>query len=320
MSLMIEKARMGETRTPYIAAADAALRAAGWWKEETWMLLGLTGFGFHVIADPGTCPSSPTAYDWSGIHKHAVARIGIESTTIECVGDVGTFEERQANAIDLIKQSLDAGIPAVIRTFDYAEFAVVTGYDDDDQILHVIDITGDPDPILFANVGKPHGSPFLFAQIFTGRAEFDLAEAARASLEHGLRSWNAEGWDFSYGSGYRVGREGYRTLVEAVEQADSDPLGLRYILLILADARSDLSLYLQHLRDNQVITAVESIADKYTQVVPLLQRVSELLPAKQPWERPLDSAVLPEAASLLQRAAATEDSAMRDIARLLGRQ
>lgn len=317
MSSMIDAARMGETRTPYVAAADGALRAAGWWNDETWMLLGLTGFGFHVVADAGTCPSSPTAYDWSRLHRESVARLGIESICIECVGDVGAFDERQAEAIAEIKRSLDRGVPAVIRTFDYAEFAVVTGYDDADRVFHVIDITGDPDPILFANLGKPHGSPFLFAQVFTERRAFDLAEAARASLEHGLASWNEETWSFSYGSGYRVGRDAYRTLVEAVEKANSDPLGLRYVLLILADARAGLARYLQRLHDEQLVAGIKPVADKYAQVVPLLQRVSELLPAKQPWERPLDSGVLPEAASLLQRVADAEESAMKDIQRIL---
>lgn len=320
MSPVIESARMGETRTPYIAAADGGLRAAGWWNDETWMLLGLSGFGFHVVADPGTCPSSPTAYDWSGLHREAIARVGIESTCIECVGDVDAFETRQAEAIDAIRRSLDQGVPAVIRTFDYAEFAFVTGYDDTDQVFHVVDFTGDPDPILFANLGKPHGSPFLFAQVFTEQREFDLAEAARDSLEHGLASWNGQGWSFSYGSGYRVGRDAYQTLADAVEQSNSDPLGLRYILVILADARAGLSLYLQRLRDEKLVAGIEPIAEKYAQVVPLLQRISELLPASQPWERPLDAEVLPEATSLLRRAADTEESAMQDIAALLGRQ
>lgn len=209
-------------------------------------------------------------------------------------------------------------MPAVIRTFDYAEFAFVTGYDDTDQVFHVVDFTGDPDPILFANLGKPHGSPFLFAQVFTERREFDLVEAARASLEHGLASWNGERWSFSYGSGYRVGRDAYRILADAVEQSSSDPLGLRYILLILADARTALSRYLERLRDERLVADIGPIAEKYAQVVPLLQRVSELLPAKEPWERPLDDQVLPEAASLLRRAAESEESAMQDIARVLG--
>jgi hypothetical protein len=315
-STAVHSARMGETKTPYIAAADGALRAAGWWNDGTWMLLGLSGFGFHVVADRGTCPSSPTAYDWSTLHREAAARIGIDSMCVECVGDMGTFDERQAEAISLIKQSLDRGVPAVIRTLDYAEFAIVTGYDDEGQIFHVMDITGDPDPILYGNLGKPHGSPMLFVQVFTARREFDLEEAARASLDHGLRSWNAKGWEVSYGSGYRVGRDGYETLIEAVENADSDPLGLRYVLRILADARAGLSRYMNRLRDDRVLREIDSVAETYAHVVPLLKRVSELLPAKEPWERPLDPAILPEASRLLRSARDLEDAAMRDIEQL----
>jgi hypothetical protein len=319
-STAVHPARMGETKTPYIAAADGALRAAGWWNDETWMLLGLTGFGFHVVADRGTCPSSPTAYDWTTLHREAAARIGIDSTCVECVGDLGTFDELQADAISLIKQSLDGGVPAVIRTVDYAEFAIVTGYDDEDQVFSVMDITGDPDPILYGNLGKPHGSPMLFAQGFTARHDFDLEKAARASLADGLRSWNANGWDVSYGSGYRVGRDGYETLIEAVENADSDPLGLRYVLRILADARAGLSRYLNRLRVDRVLRDIDPVAEKYAQVVPIMKKVSELLPAEGPWERPLDPAILPAASQLLRSARELEDSAMSDVEQLLNKE
>lgn len=63
------------------------------------MLLGLTGFGFHVMADLGTCPSSPAAYDWTALHPDAMARLGIRSRCVECVADMGAFEDRQAEAI-----------------------------------------------------------------------------------------------------------------------------------------------------------------------------------------------------------------------------
>lgn len=314
----LDTVRMGETYTPYIAAADGALRGAGWWDDETWMLLGLTGFGFHIVADPGTCPSSPTAYDWSKLHTEAMARLGIASRCVECVGNTEAFEARRLEAVALIKESLDRGVPAVIRTFDYAEFAIVTGYDDDDAVFFVMDFTRNPDPILFPNLGKPHASPMLFAQVFGQRSGFDFPVAARASLEHAVESWiGGDGWSPSYGSGYRVGREAYRTIIGAVEQPNSDPLGLRYILRILADARAGVAKYTARLRDQEILPGIEPIADRYVQVAPILERVSTLLPAKEPWERPLEKSVLPEAASLLQRAADLEDAAVRDIEELL---
>jgi hypothetical protein len=307
---------LGETHTPFIAVADGALRAAGHWADETWMLLGMTGFGFHVIADPGTCPSSPTAYDWSTMHTETLARIGIASTCVECVGDLGSFEARQQEAIELIKESLDRGAPPIIRTFDYAEFAVVSGYDDEDEVFHVVDITGDPDPILYANLGKPHGSPMLFAQSFEKAGELDVEKAAAGSLAHAQRAWSGAGWTSSYGSGYRVGRQAFEILIEAVEKADSDQLGLRYILRILADAREGVAKYLRRVADEAVLSGIEPVAELYSRSALALARVGELLPAKSPWERPLEKEVLPEAASLLREAMDLEGRAAKEIERL----
>lgn len=310
--------QMGATSVPYIAAADGALRAAGWWTDETAMLVGLSGLGFHVVADPGTCPSSPTAYDWSVVHTHAARRIGITSTCVECVGDADTFEARRQEAVGLAKRSLDREIPVVVRTFDYAEFAVLTGYDDDDEVFFAIDSTGDPDPILYANLGKPHGRPMLFAQVFDERHAYDIREAARSSLAYGVECWRGTtSWGFSYGSGYRIGAEAFGVLIDVVERASSDPLGLRYILKILADARTGIATYCARLRDDQVVAGIEPVADRYAAAAELELSVSSLLSAEAPWERPLDADVLPEGASLLRRAADAEEEAIVHIERIL---
>jgi hypothetical protein len=317
-TVALDTPKMGDTHTPYVDAADGALRAAGWWDDEDWMLLGLTGFGFHVVADAGTCPSAPTGYDWTREHTNAMARIGIKSRCFECVGDIEVFESLREEAVTAIKESLDRRTPAIIRTFDWAEFAIVWGYDEADQVFFVMDRSGDPDPILYSNLGKPHGSPMLFAQVFDENNGFDLATAARASLVHAVDSWTGgDGWSSSYGSGYRVGREGYRTLIGAVEQANSDPLGLRYILRILSDARVGIGRYTEKLRSENVLPRFDPVAEKYAEVASVLQRAATLLPAQEPWERPLEPEVLPEASSLLKKAMDLEDAAVRDIELLL---
>lgn len=314
-----QNVRMGDTRTPFVSAADGALRAAGWWEDEAWMLVGLTGLGFHVVADPGTCPSSPTAYDWTHVHTEGMRRIGIASRCLECLGDAAEFERLRPQAVEMITASLDRGVPAVIRTFDYAEFAIVTGYDDADGVFFNMDVTGDPDPILYGNLGKPHGHPVLFAQVFESRRAFDPTEAARSSLAYAIECWRGRGpaWELSYGSNYRIGAAAYGVLVDVVERASSDPLGLRYILRILADARAGVARYTARLRDEGILPGIEPVAERYAAAAPLLGRVAELLPAVEPWERPLDPAVLPEAASLLRQAAGIEEEAVAAIERIL---
>lgn len=314
---LLDGIRMGDTATPYVAAADGALRAAGMWDDEVWMLLGLSGLGFHLVVDPGTCPSSPTAYDWSQAHTAAMQRVAVSSRCVECVHDTEQFESLRATAVDLIKQSLDRGVPAVVRTFDYAEFAVVTGYDDADEVFFLTDVTGDADPVLYTNLGKPHGSPMLFAQVFTGRGAFDLRRAAIDSLEYAVDCWRGQGFPESPIYRYRVGAEGYQALIHAVDQADTDPLGLRYIVRVLADARAGIAKYVARLHEEAVLPGLAAPAELYASVAEALARVAELLPAAPPYERPLEREVLPEASALLQESAGTEERAIGEVERIL---
>lgn len=317
MATVLEGIRTGQTATPYVAAADGALRSAGMWDVEIWMLLGLSGLGFHIVVDPGTCPSSPTAYDWTHVHSAAMRRIGVSARCVECIGDADGFEAARAEAVAMARASLDRGVPAVFRTFDYAEFAILTGYDDSDGVFFVSDITGSADPVLYSNLGRPHGFASLFVQVFEERGTFDLERASADSLRYAVDCWRGKGWPTPAGYGYKVGAEGYQALIGAVERADTDPLGLRYILRILADARAGVATYVRHLDDSGVLPGLGPLADRYSSLAGILARASALLPAEPPYERPLDEAVLPEASKLLREAAGLEAQAIDHLDRLL---
>lgn len=321
---VLEGVRLGDTKTPYVWSADGALRAAGMWDDETFMLLGLTGLGFHVVADSGTCPSGPTSYDWSHVHSEAMTRIGVSSRCIEYTGAThssrkaeelqrGTYESLRDAAILAVKESIDRGAPAVFRSFDWAEFAVINGYDDSESVFFVTDIGGHADPVLYTNLGRPHGFPSLFVQVFEERLPFDLERAARASLVYATGCWRGTAWPVGTANGYAVGSKAYETLIGAFERADSDPLGLRYILLILADARAGIADYMRRLQSDNVVPSLGEAVDCFGKAAELLARARALHPAEAPFERPLDVTAAPEAARLLREAAELESRAIESI-------
>jgi hypothetical protein len=320
---LLEGVRLGDTKTPYVWSADGALRAAGMWDDETFMLLGLTGLGFHVVADSGTCPSGPTSYDWSHVHSEAMTRIGVSSRCIEYTGAThssrkgeelrrGTYESLRDDAIHSVKSSIDRGVPAVFRTVDWAEFAVINGYDDSESVFFVTDIGGHADPVLYTNLGRPHGFPSLFVQVLDERLPFDLERAARESLQYATRCWRGTAWPAA-GNGYDVGASAYRTLIGAFERADSDPLGLRYILLILADARAGIAEYVRRLQSDDVVPSLGEAVECFGKAAELLAKAQTLHPAEAPFERPLDVTAAPEAAGLLREAAELESRAIESI-------
>ena len=305
--ILLDDVALGDTAIPYIAALDGALRSAGMWEDESWMLAGATGLAFHLVVDPKTCPSSPTAYDWTRVHTAAAERIGVRSRCVECIGDVDAYPSQRDEAVAMIKAALDDGRPAVARTVDWAEFAIVTGYDDADGVLYFDGRHADP--VLYENFGSPHGRPFLFAQTFDGREPHDPAEVARSSLEYAVACWTGAGFPKHTLYDYEVGEVGYAALIRALETGDTDPLGLRYILKIHADARRCAASYLDHLAATDVLPGLDAAAAAYREVAPLTRSASELLPAAPPFERPLDT-VAADAVGLLRRAAELEEQAI----------
>src|SRR5437867_4138157 len=89
----------------YVASLDGVLRAAGWWDDELPLLAAVTGLPFEFTVHPGTCPSSPTAYDWPAVHANAARRLGLRSSVIDHWTTAG-FDDAQAKAVDAIKKSL----------------------------------------------------------------------------------------------------------------------------------------------------------------------------------------------------------------------
>lgn len=306
-----DKVTLGNTAIPYVAVLEGALRGGGLWEGETWMLAGLTGLAFQLVVDPKTCPSSPTAYAWAEVHASAADRIGIRSSTVECIGDESQFAGRQEEALGLVRQSLDRGQPAVVRTVDWAEFAVVVGYDDEDGVLFFDGRHSDP--VLYANFGRPEGFPFLFAQTFEAGAGLDVESAARSSLEYAVLSWRGTGFPKHPWYDFAVGEAAYAALIDAVDSGGTDPLGLRYILKIHADARQCLAQYTARLVEGVQLQALKPAAMAYAEVAPLTARAAELLPCIPPFERPVEKGAAKEAGRLLRKAASLEATAIGEI-------
>jgi hypothetical protein len=310
---VVQEVKRGSSYTNYVASAYGALRAAGMWDDEEWMLAGLTGIAFHLIVDRGTCPSSPTAYDLTRVNTEAMRRIGVSSECVECLGDMRSFKGKQGKAVSLAKASLDRGVPAIAWLWDWTEFALLTGYDDTDGVFFVQAAGGGGDPVLYENLGKLHGHPFLFVQVLGESTGFDVREACRSSLEYAVVCWTGDGFSKSPIYNYTVGAEGYETLIDCLTKSDSNPLGFRYILKTQADARAAIARYLARMTAESVLPGLEESSDLYAKVAPLLQRASDLHPPRAPWERPIDSDAVPEAARLLRQAADLEQRAMSAI-------
>ncbi|HEX3046253.1 MAG TPA: hypothetical protein VHY08_15965 [Bacillota bacterium] len=315
---VLENINTGCTWTSYIAAVDGVLRHMGWWRQDTPILMGQTGIGFHFIIHQNVCPSGPTVYDWINVHLQALDRLGIHTDVYQAFNDgkLDTFPQIRNTAVQKIKESIDRGIAVVIWTpTPILEFGIIYGYNDADEVFFVKDYGGaDPDPLRYCNLGQSE-VPILFYQIFLDQVAYDPEKSYRSSLEYGVGEWTKES---HINPAYATGRKGYDNLIRSLEQGDFNEFGLAYNLAVYHDAKQKLANYLEYLSTaSQKLPSpnLKQAAGLFQQVAAKYARMVELVPfsgANGVGGR-VDRQIIPEILQLTKEAKQLEESAMHVI-------
>jgi len=315
---VLENVRMGDCWTMYIGAVDGVLRAAGWWSDETYLLMGMTGMAFHFIMHKAACPSSVTVYPWDQEHLTMLDRIGVYSEIFCGDATMNTFELMQREAIERIKASIDRGMGVVVwAPSPVLEFGIVNGYDDEDGVFFID--SGIPgqvnDPLLYTNLGKSE-VPLLFWQIFKGKVEANREKVFRDSLKYGIGEWNKV---FHMNPDYASGRKAYDNLIGTLERGDYGPFGLCYNMAVYADAKDCLARYLGYVAaESPGLKGLGRAASLYREVAADFKRIAELVPFRG-GQSQADGAVVPEVTRLVKAARPLEEEAMAVIEKVIGK-
>lgn len=304
-------AKLGMTWNSYIASVDGALRKAGWWQDEIYKLMGMTGMAFHFIIHETACPSSVTVYDWGMEHFTMLDRIGVHSEIVLVFRDpkLNTFQMIREDTLAKVKASIAKGVPVITwAPTGLLEFGLINGYDDGDEVLYVQDcLNSDPDPLSYGNLGISE-VPYLFVQILKGRVEVDPEKIYRDSLEYGLREWKKEEHSTS---GYACGRKAYAYLLSTLERGDYDPFGLAYNLNVYADSKACIAKYLEFVAaQSGEIKGLEEAVDLYRQVAAKYQEITRIIPFTGPGPQSFDAGKIPEILALVRQCLNLEDQAM----------
>lgn len=315
---ILSDVRLGaiHTHTAYLSCVDAVLRGAGCWTGSGDELAVLGGIPFQLAARADACPSSVTAYDWGLVHRTALARVGAHSDWYEG-GFVSTFEVAQRLAVERMKASIDRGVAVIAWAPGRAlEFGVITGYDDADGVFHYLEnAPGDPDPVLYDNLGRKD-VPWLAYQIVhvtPGEPlSFDRDAARREALEYGVAEWRASchhGLSSvnSLGPEYPTGDAAYGALIAALDGRETNGFGLGYILWTHADRREMLARWFE-------AEGLDECARRYAEVRELAHAASALAPF--PGVGVLADKV-DDARALLTDARAAEEAAVQSVERIL---
>lgn len=309
----LDNINMGMSWTTYMGSVHGVLTGAGLWNDSVEMLMGMTGMAFHFIVHSQTCPSSVTVYDWMSEHFAMMDRVGVysEPTHIENPGNLNTFDKAREMAIGRIKESIDNGIGVVVwAPTPILEFGIINGYNDEDEIFFVQDcINKNPDPLLYSNLGKSE-VPVLFIQRFFSRVSVDPEKIFRDSLNFGIYQWE-RGSNIPM---YASGREGYHSLINALDKKDFNPFGLVYLLAVYADSKRNIDTYLKHVSsESTYLKGLDDVSDLYTVVKDKYNELTELAPFRGPGQGELNEKNIKPVTKLVKECLDLEEKAMNVI-------
>ncbi len=145
-------------------------------------IVASSGFAFRMWVSPDLCPSATSMWQFDQ-QKNWVERGGISCQYIERMwGQEDVEEERRQEAVQLIRQSIDRGIPVISWDIVVCEWGLITGYDDESETFAVLPITGQEGEMAYSQLGKRE-IPILSVLAVTGKAEQLQEEIVRETLD-----------------------------------------------------------------------------------------------------------------------------------------
>ncbi len=179
-------------------------------------IVASSGFAFRMWVSPDLCPSATSIWQFD-LQKNGVESGGLRCSYIERLwGQEDMEETRRQEALALIRQSIDAGIPAVSWDIGVCEWGLIIGYDDETEKLAVLPITGQEGEMDYARLGKRE-LPILSVLTITGKEDIPeetiLSRALALAKNHLLgKEWcdNASGL------------EAYPALIEHLEGENAE--------------------------------------------------------------------------------------------------
>lgn len=145
-------------------------------------IVASSGFAFRMWGSPDLCPSATSMWQFDQ-QKNWVERGGISCQYIERMwGQEDMEEERRQEAVQLIRQSIDRGIPVISWDIVVCEWGLITGYDDESETFAVLPITGQEGEMAYSQLGKRE-IPILSVLAVTGKAEQSQEEIVRETLD-----------------------------------------------------------------------------------------------------------------------------------------
>lgn len=197
-------------------------------------VMGFSGYAFLLNVLTGNIgPGGPMLWDWNTFIANGLKNLGFHSRYVDYqhyrhAPDSPHKTRKLLFTLDMIKESVDGGLPAYLNNGLHYEGSLVYGYDDANQLLHVMDSRADTTiPYTHLYYGNSlvasATSKELYAYSF---AKMNRDEAPALKLLRLLERivQHAEGKDPTF-TPCTNGLQAYDVWIRAFENKTVDPLG-----------------------------------------------------------------------------------------------
>ncbi|WP_152395047.1 hypothetical protein [Paenibacillus guangzhouensis] len=241
-SVLLHDIHMKRESKSYIDSQHAILTAAGWFRGPKHMLSGLSGMAFKMSVHEQLLSFSVSAYgQWVSEHKPAANNVGLLPEIDGGRTRHPSFRWYQEQAVLMVKRSLDRGLGAI---YWLPEFAVISGYDDDDRVFYVQDgWSGEHQIVLYDNFGL-NVTPFWYVETYADWIEIALEEQVLESVRLAIGDWYTP-YKTLPDTAIASGKLAYAFLRSGLLGGAYDAWGAGYILDAYAFSRTEIRDYLR---------------------------------------------------------------------------
>lgn len=255
----------------YIDCLYALLSSAELFDLPKYMLAGMTGMAFKFSIHKRLLPSSLDLYNWRWENWRAVNTLGIYNETYTGSPMDSTFPIYQKNLVKKIRQSIDEGKAVLGWGPTKSSFCLLFGYSDQDQVLFFRHNNSKEDEVmLYDNLGLIEEGDW-FLQIIGDKAEKDVRDIYRDSMEIAVSEWNSK---YRANAGYGSGKNAYLNLISSLKAGDFEEQGVFYILGAYMNSKREASMYMNEVAAE--IPALIHAAKQYKKLTDTYDRIRSI--------------------------------------------
>ncbi|TMV46974.1 sigma-70 family RNA polymerase sigma factor [Paenibacillus mesophilus] len=197
---------------------------------------GFSGYAFVLNVRRSTIGAeSPMIWDWDTFISNGLLNLGYHSRYVDYqhYKNAGSSPHKTRNflyTLDMIRESIDKGVPAIVSSAISYELALVYGYDDEKQVLYAVDPQACEEiPYSSLYTGSPKIDKAISRELYAFVLDGELDEKRRRPDHRLLRllqrvTRHAEGNDPTF-MPCTGGLPAYDEWIAAFEKGTVDPFG-----------------------------------------------------------------------------------------------